>query len=144
MNAGEYQRVVNWWETFLGDEVMRSYQPAVQHGDFWFGNFLVEGNQIVGLLDFENVGVDDPALDFAPLLYLGEEFYRKVLTSYENGAGQVEPGFEHRLRQLWALREFSGLEWSIENDDRVEFEETIQKIRRGPILSPYDLDGWAY
>lgn len=142
LKPDEYRLVNSWWEAFLEDSAMRRYNPVFQHGDFWFGNFLSEGGRITGLLDFENMSAGDPAVDFTPLLYLGERFYRQVLRFYQESGGAGDAGFEHRLRQWWALREFSGLEWSIRRNDREELEDSIAKIRRGPILHPAGLDGW--
>lgn len=143
LRAGEYSRVADWWQDFLADESLRDYAPVLVHGDFWFGNLLTENGRITGLVDFENLALGDPALDFAPLLYLGEAFYRRVLESYLQQGVTVGDGFEHRLRRLWAVREFSGLTYSIHYDDRAELEESLEKLRRGPILSPAGLNGWA-
>jgi aminoglycoside 2''-phosphotransferase len=150
----EFKKVAAWWADFLEDETMRAYTPVVQHGDLWFGNFLTEGARIVALLDFEEVGVGDPALDFVSQLYLGERFLRWVMEAFENAGGaaeaQIEPEalfepdalFAHRLLRLWALREFGGLVYSIEQNDRAEFADALEKIRKGPILHPSGLDGW--
>lgn len=139
----EYRCVVAWWGEFLADKTLRDYIPALVHGDFWFGNLLAEDGRITGLVDFENLALGDPAVDFAPLLYLGEDFYRQVLAAYLQQGGAVDPVFEHRLRAMWAVREFSGLEYAIRYDDPAELEDSLLKLRRGPILSPAGLDGWG-
>lgn len=138
-----FRKVAGWWEDLLADESMSAYTPVVQHGDLWYGNLLVDGDRVVGLLDFEEVGIGDPALDFVPQLYLGEWFLRQVLEAYHQMGGAAGgDAFEHRLRRLWGLREFGGLAYSIQHNDRVEFADSIEKIRKGPILSPLGLDGW--
>jgi aminoglycoside 2''-phosphotransferase len=145
LEPDEYQAVVDWWDEFLVDEVMREYHPVLQHGDLWFGNMLVEGpqsTQIVGLVDFENLGMGDPALDFVPQLYLGQTFFNLVVEAYRAAGGNLDANFDHRLRSLWAVREFGGLQFAIEHDDAEEFADSIAKIRKGPILSPVGLDGW--
>jgi aminoglycoside phosphotransferase (APT) family kinase protein len=143
LKAGEYRRVAAWWGEFLADKTLRDYVPAVVHGDFWFGNLLAEDGRITGLVDFENLALGDPAVDFAALLYLGEDFYRQVLAAYLQQGGAVDPGFEHRLRAMWAVREFSGLDYAIRYDDPIELEDSLLKLRRGPILSPAGLNGWG-
>lgn len=139
---GEYHRVEDWWQGFLSDNRMAAFPAVLTHGDFWFENLLVEGGRVVGLLDFQEAGVDDPVRDFVPQLYLGERWMRRVLEHYQKVGGTVDEGFEHRLRNLWALREFGGVDYALRYNDREEFNDSIEKIRKGPILSPYGLDGW--
>jgi hypothetical protein len=70
-------------------------------------------------------------------LYSHNSYLAEIARALESAfpdAGIVDEGFMHRLRQLWALREFGGLEWSIENGDRAEFLESIEKIRKGVTL----------
>jgi aminoglycoside phosphotransferase (APT) family kinase protein len=144
LRIDEYRRVAAWWQEFLPDDDLRAYSPVLIHGDFWFGNLLIEKNQITGLIDFENIALGDPALDFTPLLYLGENFFRQVLDSYQQqGSHPLDSGFEHRLRSLWSVREFGGLDYAIRYNDRDEFEESLLKLRKSPILSPAGLDGWG-
>jgi len=143
LTGEEFRRVESWWEQFLVDDRLRTYSPAVIHGDFWFGNLLIEGNRITGLLDFENLALGDPVADFVPLLYLGEGWMRRVLAAYRQAGGIIDAGFDHRLEQLWAVREFSGLAYAVTYRDREEFEDGLIKLRRGPILSEAGLDGWG-
>jgi aminoglycoside phosphotransferase (APT) family kinase protein len=142
LEPDEFQAVADWWDEFLADGVMRDYVPALQHGDLWFGNMLVENGQITGLVDFENLAAGDPALDFVPQLYLGQKFFDQVVVAYRARGGILNENFDHRLRSLWAAREFGGLQFAIEHDDVEEFTDSIAKIRKGPILSPHGLDGW--
>lgn len=143
LTAVEYQAVVQWWERFLSDDRMKVYTPMVTHGDFWHENVLVADGHVVGLLDFQEAAVDDPARDFIPLLYLGEAWLRRVMAAYRRAGGWLDEGFEHRLWNLWALREFGGVVYSLHHNDQVEMADSIAKIRKGPILSPYGLDGWG-
>ncbi len=137
----EYRAVDKWWQDFLADAQMSHYTPVMQHGDLWFENLLAQGDTITGLIDFENLAVGDPAQDFVPQLYLGETFLRWVIRGYEQAGGQLDTGFEHRLRQLWTLREFGGVAYALQHDP-TEMPDAIAKIRQGPILNPAGLDGW--
>lgn len=140
---GEYQKVAAWWEMFLDDDRLLQYDPVFQHGDLWFGNLLVEQSRVVGLVDFEEAGPGDPVQDFVPQLYLGERFLRQVMEAFQKAGGAFDPGFEHRLAARWAVREFGGLAYSIAYNDREELADSLEKIRKGPILSPLGLDGWG-
>lgn len=141
LQPAEYARLNHWWDTFLADTRLREYTPVVQHGDLWFENLLAQGDQITGLLDFENLAIGDPAQDFVPQLYLGETFLRWVMNGYQQAGDQFDPGFDHRLHQLWAVREFGGVVYALEHDP-AEMPDALAKIRRGPLLNPAGLDGW--
>lgn len=143
LRPDEYRKVAAWWEAFLDDDRLLQYDPVFQHGDLWYGNLLVEQNRVVGLVDFEEAGAGDPVQDFVPQLYLGERFFRQVMEVFQEAGGAFDPGFEHRLEILWAAREFGGLAYSILYNDREELADSLAKIRKGPILSPFGLDGWG-
>lgn len=143
LRAPEYQKVAAWWEAFLSDKAMLAFHPVFQHGDLWYGNLLAEGNRVVGLIDFQEAGLGDPAQDFVPQLYLGERFMRQVAAAFQKAGGAFDPGFERRLAALWGLREFGGLAYAIEQEDRIELVDALEKIRKGPILSRAGLDGWG-
>jgi aminoglycoside 2''-phosphotransferase len=133
----EYEAVAQWWEAFLGDQSLRAYTPLLQHGDLWYENILVDeaGEQVTGVLDFENAAVGDPAQDFAALLYLGRPFVNGVIEAYQAAGGRLGENFRHRLGQLWAVREFGGVQFSVRYNDPEELQNSIQKLRNGPILA---------
>lgn len=140
--GNEYQAIAQWWDAFLADELMAKYTPVVQHGDLWFGNLLVKDRRVTGVVDWERLGVGDPAQDFVPQLYLGQTFLNLVVEAYRGQGGELDPYFYHRLRHLFSVREFGGLQYSIRYDDTEEFADSIDKLRKGPILHPSRLDGW--
>ena len=45
-------------------------EHVVCHADAWYGNLLVDGGRVTGLLDLEHACVADPALDLAAQTYL--------------------------------------------------------------------------
>jgi aminoglycoside 2''-phosphotransferase len=131
LTAQEYERVAFWWDSFLLDERMRVYAPALCHGDLWYENILVDdaARRIIGIIDFENVSIGDPAQDFATLRYLGERFSAAVLAEYQSTGGAVDPGFRYRIRRLWEMRE------ACVPDDPAELDDQVRKLRAGPILA---------
>jgi aminoglycoside phosphotransferase (APT) family kinase protein len=135
LQSNEYQLVKDWWDTFLADRTIFQYHPVIQHGDLWYGNLLFDGTALVGVIDFEQLEVGDPASDFATQLHLGEHFLNSVIDAFCNIGGNLDENFHHRLYSLWALREFSGLEYSIRYDDQDEFQDSLLKLRKGPILN---------
>lgn len=137
-----FSSISRWWEQFLKAAVSWAYQPVVCHGDLWYGNWLVDGTRLVGVIDFENLSFGDPVTDFGPQLYLGERFLRLVVAAFREAGGNTDSGFEGRLLALWALREFGGVEYAVRRDDAEELADSVAKLRKGPILGTQGLDGW--
>jgi aminoglycoside 2''-phosphotransferase len=130
-----YADVVRWWASFLDDARMDHYPPTLIHGDFWYGNLLVNHKgELAGVLDFENAALDDIAQDFAALRYLGDDFTHEVIRAYQALGGAADPHFIHRWERRWQGREFEGIRWSIAQNDSDELAESVTKLRRGPIL----------
>jgi len=134
----EYDTVRRWWEQFLADETMRAYKPALQHGDFWHENMLVDdtSRSLLGVVDFENAAVGDPAQDVATQLHLGDAFAAQVIDAYRTLGGTLDATFDYRTRRLWELRVFDGLAFAVRHADSAEFDDAVRKLREGPILNP--------
>jgi len=93
----DYAAVRQWWDRFLGDKAMRQYTPVLQHGDFWYENMLVDNTpaSLVGVIDFEQAAVGDPAQDFATQLHLGVSFAERVVGAYHHLGGTFDAAFGH-------------------------------------------------
>ena len=76
----------------------------------------------------------DPARDFSTQLHLGVPFADRVIGAYRAAGGQLDAGFEHRLRRHWELREFDGIRFAARQADAAEFEDGVRKLRQGPFL----------
>ncbi|WP_082588244.1 phosphotransferase family protein [Paenibacillus sp. Soil724D2] len=50
------------------------------HGDLWYGNILVDDlcSGIMGIIDFSDMTIGDPAKDLATQGYLGVDFYNQI------------------------------------------------------------------
>ena len=66
----------------LATPLYASLPQQVIHGDFAFGNTLVRGGRVTGLLDFEVAGIDVRAMDLAVGLYR--------FPAHEDALGQCE------------------------------------------------------
>jgi aminoglycoside phosphotransferase (APT) family kinase protein len=132
LEEDERTQVVAWWDAVLEAGELERFEPALRHGDPWFGNLLVdESGALAGVLDWEGLELGDPAADFAALGYLGWPFVKAVLDGY----GPVDPALERRADLLSQLREFGGIRISLELGDEAELAESLAKLRAGPILS---------
>jgi aminoglycoside phosphotransferase (APT) family kinase protein len=80
---------------FREDRANFSFQPAVIHADLGREHMLCDPEgRLVGVIDWTDAHVGDPALDFAWLLTgLGARFASELLDAYE---GEVDPTFVDR------------------------------------------------
>jgi aminoglycoside phosphotransferase (APT) family kinase protein len=90
---------------------------------------------VVGVLDWEHAAVGDPASDLARQLHLGEPFLEAVLREYGARGGEHGGAFRHRIRRRWELLELAGVRAAAALGDAAELAETVEKLRRGPILA---------
>jgi thiamine kinase-like enzyme len=70
---------------FLNDyyENSKSIQTCIVHGDFHYDNILWdESTGRLGIIDFSDAGIEDPALDFMYMNYYPEEFRHAVFEEY--------------------------------------------------------------
>ena len=112
----EQRRMSQWWDWFLEDDRMRQYEPVVRHGDLWYEHILVDHSvtNVIGVLDFEDTAIGDPAVDFATQLYIGKDFARLVVDGYAELGGVVDPFVWHRMERLQVLRELRGLRLTLD------------------------------
>ena len=141
----EHARVRAWWDAFFQDEALLRCPRCLVHGDLWPHNMLVDeaGMDLLGIIDFGDVQVIDPAYDFAPLR-LSRTLFDGALRTYQRLGGVVDAGFEHRLQRWWELRSGSwfSLRAAVRAGDAEELEDSLQQLRRSPILTPARLGKW--
>jgi aminoglycoside phosphotransferase (APT) family kinase protein len=132
LEPDELARIADWWDTLLSGGELERFDPALRHGDPWFGNLLVDDSgALSGVLDWEGLEIGDPAADFAAQVYLGKPFLAAVLGHYR----PVDAAFERRVELLALLREFGGVRISLELGDQDELAQSVAKVRAGAILS---------
>jgi aminoglycoside phosphotransferase (APT) family kinase protein len=77
------------------------------HGDFSPDNLMVDRGtgRLIGVIDWGNAAIGDPALDFVPLvLWRGWDFARAVVKSYGLSTGHDFVGRIRRKAQIQALQ----------------------------------------
>lgn len=85
------------WEGYLENQVNFSFPPAVIHCDLGEEHILCDPNRqsVTGVIDWGDVTVGDPAMDFVGLYSAGGiEFVKKVLKNY---SGSVDVTFLDRM-----------------------------------------------
>jgi len=138
LEANAFARIDAWWASYAADARMRTERLAVCHHDLWHDNLLrsPEG-RLSGVLDIAHVEVGDPAHDFAAPRHFGEAFMSELIAAYRSAGVRFDGDDEYRARRFYEGREFGGLAWAIEHHDVEEIEDSIEKIRRGPVLASH-------
>jgi aminoglycoside phosphotransferase (APT) family kinase protein len=130
LTADELRKMEEWWKEILSDDTVYDYKPTLCHGDTWYENILVDDSytHVVGVIDFNNMMIGDPAVDLAPPLYLGKEFYDVILQQYTK-VFEDDKTINQRIKRHQELREVSGLHYIINNNQIDEYDDAISKIR---------------
>jgi aminoglycoside 2''-phosphotransferase len=93
MRPDARERVSDHFESYLDDPDRYGFARCLRHGDFGTGNIIYDPRclSIVGIIDFANVGLGDPAVDFAGLhISYGEAFYRECYSVYPEMARALD------------------------------------------------------
>ena len=140
----EKQTLSGWRDRFLEDKQMDFYKPVLRHGDLWHQHVLLDSSRIsvVGVIDFEDIAIGDPAVDFATQLYLGTGFTLAVLDEYRNLGGDVDSLLRYRVEQLQILKKLRSIRASKNSRNYKAFEKSLSVLRKTPIFtSKRDLSG---
>jgi aminoglycoside phosphotransferase (APT) family kinase protein len=89
-------RCVAYLKATVGPSTPASRASCLLHGDFSAEHILLssDGQNIVGVIDWTDTEIGDPAFDFGYLwVWHGEPFVREVLHHYQ---GAIDPGFIDR------------------------------------------------
>ncbi|MBO0882477.1 MAG: phosphotransferase [Mycobacterium sp.] len=106
----------------LAADVVHVGERRIVHGDLWHGNMVDRDRRLVGVLDWEECGVGDPAADFAGLWYLGDEWAHAVLDVVDPAPSELA-----RIDAWRIVRELDGAAWSQRHQDTKELQESAAK-----------------
>jgi aminoglycoside phosphotransferase (APT) family kinase protein len=129
-------RLEEWWDRYRVARNAATYAPRLVHGDLWHGNMLVDDRgRLAGVLDWENLAVDDPAQDIATLMHAGEGFVQDVLDAYERAGGGVDEALLERCLWHWEYRELSGIALALDAGDEPEATDAARKLEAGALAA---------
>ncbi|GIN12894.1 hypothetical protein J26TS2_27610 [Shouchella clausii] len=81
LSESEMSQVMDFLDVYYN--LSTSIQTCVVHGDFHYDNILWdEKTGRLGVIDFNEGGIEDPALDFMYMCYYPEEFRQAVFEEY--------------------------------------------------------------
>ena len=127
LSERRWHRLRSLWERSI--VVFSTSERAVCHADAWYGNMVVQEGALVGLLDWENACVADPAVDFAPQQYLGRAAAHEVLETYVALSGRTPP-LQDRIECYRLLREVGGVAYVLGEGMEDEYEDALAKVTR--------------
>jgi aminoglycoside phosphotransferase (APT) family kinase protein len=104
--SGEIERVFD-------DDAAWRFAPCLTHGDLGPEHVLVtDGGDLSGVLDWEEVGVGDPAIDFAWWLHAMPAVGERALAAY---GGVPDAGFVERARLAFVVMPLYELGYGLES-----------------------------
>jgi len=113
--------------TFLADDELWRFAPCLLHGDIGPEHVLVsDDGDLVGVLDWEDLSVGDPAGDFAWLLHARPSDGERALGAY---GGAPDPRFHERAAFRFFLMPFHEVLYGLDRDDRAFVTSGIAGIR---------------
>ena len=138
LTAAEWERVNSWWDELFASRLLNSGALAPAHGDPWWENLTIENGRLAGILDWEFLSLSDPANDVGVALQMGEGFFLNALAAYRSASTRADPTLEPRARALFASRTFYGIAFAIRRNDEAEWQDSLRKLREGPVLRAPD------
>ena len=93
----------------LAEAVLRPWTPAFIHGDLQVDHVFVDGDAVVGVLDWSEAAPGDALFDLATLTLGHPEHLDDVLAGY---GGDVD---RNLIRGWWSLRCLSNIRWLSEH-----------------------------
>ncbi|GAA1479224.1 phosphotransferase [Nocardioides aestuarii] len=94
----------------LAERALRPHEPAFTHGDLQCSHvFVVEDDEVTGVLDWSEAGRGDPAYDLAVLTMGHREHLEDVLAGY---GADVDLD---AVRGWWSLRSLTAIRWLMEH-----------------------------
>lgn len=127
--AREHARLRQWCVQFVRAMTgMPDHRSTVVHGDFWHANILTRGGRLTGVLDWEASAIADPAVDLAPVWDIDHDLGAELLRQYQERTPH-DPSLPDRVRMFRVARNLGGITWSLNNNDREEYVDSLTKVQ---------------
>lgn len=115
------------FDAYLGEDETWRFAPCLTHGDLGPEHVLVAlTGDLVGVLDWEELAVGDPAGDFAWLLHARRPEGERALAAY---GGVPDPAFLRRARFAFGLMPFHEVLYGVEAGGEAFVRTGIAGIR---------------
>ena len=141
LGTGEREWTQALFEPFLADTANWRFEPALVHGDFDASNILCDPAQgkVIGVIDFEEACMGDPAWDFCVLAAeYGSSFLQKLLAVYRL---PLDDRFVDRVTFHARRILFHELLYGIQENAQLFLDHGLVRLRRAMMgLEP--IGGW--
>ncbi len=128
LDAGEGAHIASRFSAFLDDDDVWRFAPCLAHRDLGPEHILVSPTgDLAGVLDWEELGVDDPVADFAWLLHEMPEQGERALSAY---GGAPDPAFRRRAAVRYALMPFHEVVYGLDTEQQGYVASGIEGVRR--------------
>ena len=121
------EKTIQLFNMYFEDETMHNYEPTLIHGDLSEDHIIIT-NDGVGIIDFGDLMVFDPAYDLIWAYICDKDFYNDLFEKYNV---HKDNNFEHRIRDFHIIRPpYDGIIYSDEIHDDNMINEELQKLTR--------------
>ena len=116
------------WQNALLDVNLFRYQPTTVHGSMNSSALLAQGTSIVGVNNWSQLAVDDPALDLAGLFSECQiEMANAIFLAYESFV-RADRNLKQRANLYFELSYASYLLWALESGDEYHIGEAEKLV----------------
>ena len=138
LEPGELRAVDAWWQAFLDDGRNWRYAPALVHGDVGPAHLLLDDDGgLVGVIDFDEACIGDPAVDFGGLVaYVDARFGEATYAAYRRHGVTTDRDLPRRARLLAAVTPFFSIHAALHFDDPAvpTLDEALVLLRASPMM----------
>ena len=116
------------WQSALFDVNLFKYHPTVVHGSLKSDFVLTEGNNVVGIIEWGNLSIDDPAADLAFVLGEAQPEIADAITLAYEGSTRADRNLKQRANLYHELSYATYLLSSIARGDEEEIESAVAML----------------
>lgn len=119
------EKTIELFNMYFEDKTMHNYEPTLVHGDLSEDHIIIT-NDGVGIIDFGDLMVFDPAYDLIWAYVCDEDFYNNLFEKYN---GHKDDNFKHRIRDFHIIRPpYDGIIYADEIHDDNMIKEELKKL----------------
>jgi aminoglycoside 2''-phosphotransferase len=133
LTSPEQRAVASFWDGYLDDATNFDFAPVLIHRDLSDEHILMdpETSKLTGVIDWGDVSIGDPAIDFAGLYNaLGEPFARLVFDAYAGDERHEDAAFWRRVRFYAEIVPFYEIIFGRLEGDEGHVEHGLAALRR--------------